>query len=97
MVTTSQPCRSIGRRQQRFNLWPREKAYQGTWLSFWLGMASTRCMTPLCAGASSEAYRKNDRMAVRRRLRLLGPLRRSFSRSSRNAPIKVPSRSFSSN
>ena len=33
MVTTSQPCRSIRRRHERFDLWPREKTHQGTWLS----------------------------------------------------------------
>lgn len=33
MITTPQPSRPIRRRQERFDLWPREKTHQGTWLS----------------------------------------------------------------
>jgi hypothetical protein len=42
------------------------------WLCFLLSNARTRWMTPDRMGSSKAAYRKKDRMAVRRRLRLRG-------------------------
>ena len=46
-----------------------------------------------CEGSSYAAYRKKERMAVRRTLRLLIALPRCCSKVSRNALIKGASRS----
>jgi hypothetical protein len=58
-----------------------------------LGIASTCWIIALCAGSSNDTNRKKERMAVRRRLRILMAAPRFVSRSARNAPIKGASRS----
>src|SRR5262249_49946869 len=50
----------------------------------------------LWAGSSKDAKRKKERMAVRRRLRVLTLAPRLVSRSARNALMKGASRSLSS-
>jgi hypothetical protein len=50
-------------------------------------------MRALRVGSSKDTKRKKERMAVRRRLRVLVLVPRFFSRSSRNAPTKRTSRS----
>src|SRR5206468_6942159 len=56
-------------------------------------MASTRWISALCAGSSKDTNLKKDRMAVRRRLRVFALAPRFTSRSVRNAPMNVASRS----
>ena len=52
-------------------------------------------MSALWAGSSNDTKRKKERMAVRRRLRVLTLAPRPISRSVRNAPTKGASRSLS--
>ena len=58
-------------------------------------LASTRWISALCAGSSKDTNLKNDRMTVRRRLRVFALAPRFTSRSVRNAPMNVASRSAS--
>ncbi len=57
------------------------------------GIASTRPIERACSGWRSAAKRNNERIAVRRALRVRAPLPRSASRWSRKAPISGASRS----
>jgi hypothetical protein len=52
-------------------------------------------ISALCAGSSKDTNLKKDRMAVRRRLRVFALAPRFTSRSVRNAPMNVASRSAS--
>src|SRR4051812_26791731 len=63
------------------------------WLCFFDGIDKTCWITSDRVGSSNDAYRKNDRMAVRRRLRLRALLFRFCSRSAKNALINWESRS----
>lgn len=60
-----------------------------------LGIASTRRIRALCAGSSTDTNRKKERMAVRRRLRVVTPTPRFISRSVKNVPMKGASSSSS--
>jgi len=79
MIAAAQPFTAVRSGQQRVDLRSREKAYQGRGCRL-LGITSTRWISPECCGVSSAAYRKNDRIAVKRRLRLRAPFARVLSK-----------------
>jgi hypothetical protein len=88
VISAAEPRRLIGRGEDCLNSISgrvRKCTCRLSWRLF--GMASTRWISALCAGSSNDTNRKKERIAVKRRLRVLALAPRFVSRSIKNAPM----------